>query len=136
MAKHYKGSIGASMGGKVYKRPKIKLKGKKVYCKDCSYLAFGYYCNKKSKIAKWVDKPKVCKSFNKKQHITNQVNDKNKIYDENIRKKLLCSNCGEVYIHFKGNHIKCSLTDTKRTITSVKKARNRNVRIPKWCPKK
>lgn len=136
MAKHYKGSIGVSMGGKVYKRPKVNIKGKKVYCKNCSYLAFGYYCNKKNRPAKWVDKPKVCKSFNKKQQLSTQVNEKNKIYDENIRKNLLCSNCGEVYTHFKGNQIKCSLTDNKKTITTVKTARNKKIRIPKWCPKR
>lgn len=137
MRKHFKGSIGVSMGGKTYKRPKEK--GKKIKCKNCTYLVFGYYCNKKNRTAKWVNKPKVCKSFKLIKPIknnTNLDNKKNKIYDKDIKNNLLCSSCEGVYIHFKGNQIKCSLTDNKKAITTVKKSRNTKIRIPKWCPKR
>ncbi|MFW5794683.1 MAG: hypothetical protein ACOCV1_04275 [Bacillota bacterium] len=130
MAKHYKGYIGVSMGGKTYRKPKEK--GKKVKCKNCLYFKFGHYCDKKKRTAKDYTKSIVCKSFRK---IKNKKSSKNTKNIDRTGKNLMCINCSKVKFDVYDPEIKCIGVKNPRPITTKKKAKIEKIEIPEWCPK-
>jgi len=104
-------------------------KEEKVYCSNCFYFKFGYYCDSKKGVAPWRDRPKKCDGYCHKDEL-----------DIPLNRMLNCHPCK--YLSIEKKRIYClhrSLSPIKKqeiTLTSkIKRKREKDMKnIPKWCP--
>jgi len=104
------------MNGRTNINKKKKNSKGMVYCKNCGYFSFGYYCSKKKKSLEWKNKPRQCSLFKDIEEIIDPVKE--------------CEGCE--HLDLREKIVYC--TENQNIITTPKKWENELViEKPDWC---
>jgi len=136
LGRNSKGQIGASLNGKMIRINKKSIRNG-VLCKDCKHFSFGYYCNRKRFTPQYKNKKRLCNFFEEIREHDNEIilnmkdNTLSDIDQYKISNNVSCTGCKYLKIILDKDILKCKLKNN--AITTLEKAKNNEIKVPKWC---